>query len=52
MLASPITFIKGNMSEMMVNIPSAVLADVEPGYLQFRAFDNDGGSYALCPGFK
>ncbi len=52
MIAPEVVVVKGSLREMTQRIPGEIMADAEPGFVQFRAFDDDDGVYALCPGFR
>ncbi|XP_077975436.1 uncharacterized protein LOC120332549 [Styela clava] len=51
-LLVPITIDKGSNDQIMEMIPPIYRAHVEPGYLQFRAYNLTGYPNALCPGVK
>nr|XP_039258560.1 intelectin-1-like [Styela clava] len=51
-LVTPVIFDKGNTSEILQMIPPNYRNSVEPGYLQFRAYNSTGYPNALCPGIK
>ncbi|XP_077970711.1 uncharacterized protein LOC120328764 isoform X2 [Styela clava] len=49
-LLAPITFDKGSDTDIMNMIPPNFKKYVEPGYLQFRAYADNGYPNAICPG--
>ncbi|XP_077975544.1 uncharacterized protein LOC120333114 [Styela clava] len=51
-LLVPITIDKGSNNQIMEMIPPIYRAHVEPGFLQFRAYNLTGYPNALCPGVK
>ncbi|XP_077970970.1 uncharacterized protein LOC144411676 [Styela clava] len=51
-LTAPITFDKGNDTDIMNMIPPNVKEFVEPGYLQFRAYAENGYPNAMCLGVR
>nr|XP_039273929.1 uncharacterized protein LOC120347880 [Styela clava] len=51
-LLVPITIDKGSNDQIMNMIPPVYRAHIEPGYLQFRAFNSTGYPNAFCPGVK
>uniref|UniRef100_H2YWG1 Fibrinogen C-terminal domain-containing protein n=1 Tax=Ciona savignyi TaxID=51511 RepID=H2YWG1_CIOSA len=46
------SFIRGNPALLNATIPYMERQFVDPGYIQFRAFNAYGFPNALCPGFK
>ncbi|CAK8696820.1 unnamed protein product [Clavelina lepadiformis] len=52
LIVSPIEYIKGSKDTIMADIPSDEVENVQPGFIQFRAFDTFGFPQALCPGVK
>nr|XP_039251235.1 uncharacterized protein LOC120328764 isoform X3 [Styela clava] len=51
-LLAPITFDKGSDTDIMNMIPPNFKKYVEPGYLQFRAYADNGYPNAMCPGVR
>nr|XP_039265268.1 uncharacterized protein LOC120340930 [Styela clava] len=49
---SPVTFDKGNIDLIVNMTPPSMRPCVEPGYLQFRAYNLTGYPNAICPGVK
>ncbi|XP_077974004.1 uncharacterized protein LOC120347640 isoform X2 [Styela clava] len=47
-----ITIDKGSNDQIMTMIPPVYRAHIEPGYLQFRAYNSTGYPNAFCPGVK
>lgn len=51
-ITAPVTYIVGSDDEVMQGIPPDQKSQVEPGYIQFGAFDDTGVPNALCSGVR
>nr|XP_039258423.1 uncharacterized protein LOC120334970 [Styela clava] len=51
-LVVPIEFDKGSTAIILKSIPENFKPFVEPGFLQFRAYNKNGYPNAMCPGVK
>ncbi|XP_077974219.1 uncharacterized protein LOC120347606 isoform X1 [Styela clava] len=51
-LLVPISIDKGSNDQIMTMIPPVYRDHIEPGYLQFRAYNSTGYPNAFCPGVK
>nr|XP_039258551.1 uncharacterized protein LOC120335122 isoform X1 [Styela clava] len=49
---TPVTFDKGNAETILQMVPPKFQSSVEPGFLQFRAYNLTGFPNALCPGLR
>ena len=48
----PVKYMKGSNQDILNGIPTVHKRNVEPGFIQFRAFNSVGLPNALCPGVK